>query len=87
MNAKKKKYTNAGFVNRGQVEYRLEGEVLVTGILRSYLVDVFCMLLPTHILVDLLYGIQSCQLIQIKILALRMLISMPENITISHYKE
>ncbi len=24
-NAKKKKYTEAGFVNRGQVAYRLEG--------------------------------------------------------------
>jgi hypothetical protein len=52
-NAKKKKYTDAGFVNRGRVAYRLEGGVLVTGIGRSCLVDAFFMLLPKHILVDL----------------------------------
>jgi len=52
-NAKKKKYTEAGFVNRGRVAYRPEGGMLVTGILRSCLVDVFFMLLPKHISVNL----------------------------------
>ncbi len=31
-NFKKKKYTEAGFVNRGRVAYRSEGGILVTGI-------------------------------------------------------
>ena len=52
-NAKNNLYTEAGFVNRGRVAYRLEGGVLVTGILRSCLVDAFFMLLPKHISVDL----------------------------------
>ena len=52
-NAKKKKYTEAGFVNRGQVAYRSEGGMLVTGILQSCLVDAFFMLLPKHISVNL----------------------------------
>ena len=52
-NAEKKKYTDAGFINRGRVAYRLEGGFLVTGILRSCLVDAFFMLLPEHISVDL----------------------------------
>jgi len=52
-NAKKKKYADSGFVHRVQVAYRLEGGVLVTGILRSCLVDAFFMLLPKHISVDL----------------------------------
>ena len=52
-NAKKKKYSDAGFVNRGRVAYRSEGEILVTGILQSCLVDAFFLLLPKHISVDL----------------------------------
>jgi hypothetical protein len=48
-NAKKKKYADAGFVNRGQIAYRSEGGILVTGILRSCLVDAFFVLLPKHI--------------------------------------
>ena len=52
-NAKKNLYTEAGFVNRGRVAYRSEGGILVTGILRSCLVDAFFMLLPKHISVDL----------------------------------
>ena len=52
-NAKKKKYTDAGFVNRGQVAYRSEGGILVSGIQRSCLVDALFMLLPKHISVNL----------------------------------
>ena len=52
-NAKKNLYTDAGFVNWGRIAYRSEGGILVTGILRSCLVDAFFMLLPKHISVDL----------------------------------
>ncbi len=52
-NAKKKKYADAGFVNRGRIAYRSEGGILVTGILRSCLVDAFFVVHPKHISVDL----------------------------------
>ena len=82
-NAKKKKYTEAGFVNRGRIAYRLEGGMMVTGILWSCLVDAFFMLLPKHISVNLDINAVRKSIMPAdpnNTLALRMLISMLEKI-------